>query len=132
MIKQFAGADSSALAARARAASESMGPDPISWLRQLAREVVAQVRATPDNAPLATLVGTMRLIDYLPTRIFELVVHNADLALATGRSYQPDPQASLIAWTVAAAVAAMSPEPMTGLLALTGRGPLPEGFSVVP
>jgi hypothetical protein len=77
------------------------------------------------------LVGVMRLIDYLPTLIFELVVHSADLAPATGRHYRPDAQASLIAWSLGTAVAALSPEPMPALLALTGRGPLPPGFSVV-
>lgn len=132
VIKQFAGADSAALAARARLAAESMGPDPVPWLRRLAHEVLAQVRATPDHAPVATLIGTMRLIDYLPTRIFELVVHSADLALAAGLRYEPDPQACLIAWAIGAGAAALAPEPMAGLLALTGRGPLPEGFSVVP
>ncbi|MGC4119908.1 MAG: maleylpyruvate isomerase N-terminal domain-containing protein [Myxococcales bacterium] len=132
VLEQFAGADSAALAARARAAAEGMGPEPLPWLRQLAQEVLAQVRATPDGAPLTTLVGSMRLVDYLPTRVFELVVHSADLALATGQRYRPAPQACLIAWTVAAAAAAAAPEPMPALLALTGRGPLPEGFSVVP
>ena len=127
---QFANADTAALA-RARQAGESMGADPILFLDELAREVLAQVQARADEAPAATLVGVMRLIDYLPTRIFELVVHSADLALATGRHYRPDAQASLIAWSLGAAVAALSPEPMPALLALTGRGPLPPGFSVV-
>jgi uncharacterized protein (TIGR03083 family) len=132
VMKYFASADATALAARARAAADGMGEDPNRWLEELSRDVLAQVNSTPDEAPLATIVGGMRLIDYLPTRIFELVVHSADLARATGRQYQPDPPAGLIAWAVGAAVAAMSADPTAGLLALTGRGPLPEGYSLVP
>ena len=128
---QFANADTAALAARARQVADSMGEDPNRWSHCLAREVLEELHNAPDEAPMATLVGVMRLIDYLPTRIFELVVHSGDIALAIGRSYQPDDQASLIAWSIAAAIIALSEEPMPGLLALTGRGPLPDGFSVV-
>ena len=129
---QFSSANASEFSARAQAAAESLGSDPVRWLETLARDVFAQVQNTPDDAPLETLVGGMRLIDYLPSRIFELVVHSADLALAIGRPYRPDTQASLIAWSVGAAVAALSPDPMPGLLALTGRAPLPQGYSIVP
>jgi hypothetical protein len=42
--------------------------------------VLAQVNTASDAVLVSTPVGGMRLIDYLPSRIFELAVHTLDIA----------------------------------------------------
>jgi hypothetical protein len=73
----------------------------------------------------------IHLSDYLRTRVIELVVHTIDLSRATGIAH------SLPDATVAEAVSLMSATAVRQghgvalLLSLTGRGAMPEGFSVV-
>ena len=73
----------------------------------------------------------MRLVDYLPTRTFELAVHTADLASALGVPPDaPAPAATQALHVVAdLAVAAGLAGPPS--LAATGRPALPAGFSVL-
>jgi hypothetical protein len=80
---------------------------------------------------VTTVVGGMRLRDYLPTRTFELVVHTSDLAAAIGvRPEVPAPAARQALLVVAdLAVAAGLAAPL--LLAATGRPGLPTGFTVL-
>ena len=73
----------------------------------------------------------MRLSTYLPTRTFELVVHGLDIARATGRPVTHPQEAVAEAVALAGAVAARSGRGGDVLLALTGRAPLPAGFSIV-
>jgi hypothetical protein len=80
---------------------------------------------------ITTIVGGMRLSDYLPTRTFELVVHTADLATALGAP--PDPPAAPAAQALALVGELAADEGLAGplLLAATGRHGLPAGFSVL-
>ena len=48
------------------------------------RRVLARVEATPDDAVLGTFVGGITLVDYLPSRVVELVVHTLDLTDVSG------------------------------------------------
>ena len=73
----------------------------------------------------------IRLPEYLRTRVFELVVHTIDLSRATGLAHALPESAVEDAVTLAAAVASRRGSGEDVLLALTGRRPLPEGFSVV-
>src|SRR5262249_11016231 len=75
-------ADPGSVAARGRAAGMALGPDPIVAVRDIAARVLAQVKTASDEVLVSTPVGGMRLIDYLPSRIFELAVHTLDLAAA--------------------------------------------------
>jgi hypothetical protein len=77
------------------------------------------------------MAGVMRLIDYLPSRIFELVVHTGDIGGATGMTTQTDPAPAVIALVLAAVIAAERDDFLDPLLALTGRGVLPPGYSVI-
>lgn len=121
---------------RARQAGRAIGPDPLAGLRAQYDEAVAAVAAHADDAPVATLAGVMRLADYLPCRIFELVVHTDDLARALGGPAVGTAPGSTAARTIAtvfaAAVAAENHDDAVVLLrALTGRALLPSGFTAL-
>ena len=121
--------DPAAVLERGRAAGTALGDDPAASVRDLAVEVLAKVADFGDGYVLTTIAGPMRLVDYLPTRTFELVVHGLDIGRATGLDpAYPEP---LVAQAVALAgqVAVRTGRGPDLLLALTGREPL--GFSVV-
>ena len=73
----------------------------------------------------------MRLADYLPSRVFELVVHTDDLARSLGTAAPGSPSARTIAATFAAGLAAEGRDDTTLLRGLTGRGGLPEDFTAL-
>ncbi|MXZ69596.1 MAG: hypothetical protein F4Z17_11675, partial [Acidimicrobiia bacterium] len=90
--------------------------------------VFCLVDALPDDHPVATPVGEMRLADYLPTRTFELVVHTLDLAGEVGED-NPVPESALsVALWLSTEVAARSGRAEDLLMALTGRAPLPSNL----
>jgi uncharacterized protein (TIGR03083 family) len=119
------------VAQRGREAGQALGPEPLDFIRTLADRVLLRVdQADPEQA-IAVLAGGMRLRDYVLTRTFELVVHTLDLASAIGAPVQLPPEAGRIALDLAISVALQSGEGAAVLRALTGRRPLPAGFSVV-
>lgn len=121
-----------AVAQRGRETGDALGKDPAEAVQDLVQRISILVRHTPGEALVATPAGTMTLIDYLPTRTFELAVHGLDLAraLAVGppASLSPAIAASL---ELAGAIGARLPSAPELLLLLTGRAGLPEGLSVV-
>jgi uncharacterized protein (TIGR03083 family) len=119
------------VAERGRAAGRAMGEDPAGFLAELDARVQAKVAAAPDDAFVGTPFGGMRLLDYLPTRTFELVVHGADLAAALGRTADPPVTALRSALRLVGDVLAGGGQGVDVLLALTGRRGLPDGFSLV-
>ncbi len=124
-------ADPDQVGRRGREAGQALGPDPLATAAGIADRVSALVDATPDGATVLTPVGRMRLVDYLPARAFELTVHGIDLARATG---QPVPEALLECAPEAVRLAvqiAPGDQRLEILLALTGRGALPSGYSVL-
>lgn len=124
-------ADPTEVIARGRDAGAALGENPINAALDIAQRVTAVVDASPDNALVATPVGTMTLMDYLPTRAFELTVHGIDLASA---SQQPIPHAhtEAAAYCVALLADIASPsDRIKTVLALTGRSGLPAGFSLL-
>jgi len=127
----IANVDPVAVAERGRAAGVALGDDPAGFVDALVARVLP-IADRPDNPLITTVAGGMRLASYLPTRTLELVVHSLDIAAATGL---PAPKfgeqvlAEVIGLAAGAAVLqGRGPEL---LLALTGRSPLPAGFSVV-
>jgi hypothetical protein len=95
--------------------------------------VLALVDSSPDDALVTSPLGTTStLIGYLPTRTFELAVHTLDLAGAVGvavpTTLAGPLRASLHLAADLADVRGYAPQV---LLALTGRRPLPQGFSVL-
>jgi uncharacterized protein (TIGR03083 family) len=118
-----------AVLARGRAAGAALGDDPVASVRDLADEVLAKVAGFGDGYVLTTVAGPMRLVDYLPTRTFELVVHGLDIGRATGLDPAYPEPVVVQAVTLAGEVAVRTGHGPDLLLALTGRQVL--GFSVV-
>jgi hypothetical protein len=125
-------ADAEAVAERGHRAGAALGDDPRAAVAALARRVVDLVDRSPDDALVTSPMGTMTLVGYLPTRIFELAVHTLDLAGATGVDV-PGALAAPLRASLHLATDLADSQGTTAdvLLALTGRRPLPQGFSVL-
>jgi uncharacterized protein (TIGR03083 family) len=120
-----------AVARRGREAGRALGNDPVASVADLTDRVQAKVGSAPDDAFVGTAAGGMRLVDYLPTRTFELVVHTADLTSALDIEPMPPAVAAASALRLATDLSLERGSAVDVLLALTGRRPLPAGFSVV-
>ena len=115
---------------RGRRAGAGLGADPAAAVDALVDEALAKLDGRDDES-IAVLGGAgMRLFAYLPTRIFELTVHGFDIADATGLEFTPPPPALRTAATLGAGIAGGMGRGEAVLRALTGRTPLPTGFSV--
>jgi uncharacterized protein (TIGR03083 family) len=123
-----AGAD---VAQRGRDAGAALGADPAAAVAEIAERVGRVVDAREGSELVTTIVGGMRLSDYLPTRTFELAVHTADLALALGEPLDVPTRAAAQALAVVAEVALTDGVAGPLLLLATGRTGLPTGFSVL-
>ena len=123
--------DNDAIAARGVKAGELLGEDPVAMLTALVVRASATAAAElPDRLVAIGPLG-IPLAEYLRTRVFELVVHGIDIAKATGIEHRiPE---SVIGETteLAARVAARKGRGVEVLMALTGRGGLASGFSIL-
>jgi uncharacterized protein (TIGR03083 family) len=123
--------DPAAVAARGREAGKALGAAPLATVRDTAQRVLQRVEAASDTALVQTPVGGMRLLDYLPTRVFELTIHTLDLASAVALAATP-PEAAARVTSALVVELALSRHKIAPLLrTATGRGPLPTGFSVL-
>lgn len=125
------GIDPAAVAERGRQAGRDLGDDPAATVDRLVAQALADIDAAGD--PLITVIGGLgiRLSTYLPTRTFELAVHGLDIARAVGLSYEPPAEVLAEATALAGQIAVASGHGAAVLLALTGRAPLPQDFSLV-
>jgi uncharacterized protein (TIGR03083 family) len=129
-----AAADDTAVAERGRAAGEALGTDPAAVAGEVAAiadRVLARVERCHGEEVVTTIAGGMRLVDYLPTRTFELVVHTVDLATALGVPAEPPPRPAAQALDLLAGLAVQEGVAARVLRAATGREGLPAGFSVL-
>ncbi|MDT0186216.1 maleylpyruvate isomerase N-terminal domain-containing protein [Microbacterium sp. ARD31] len=127
-------ADDAAVAERGRAAGEALGTgsaDVAEEVAAIADRVLARVERCHGEEVVTTIAGGMRLVDYLPTRTFELVVHTADLATALGVPAEPPPRPAAQALDLLAGLAVQEGVAARVLRAATGREGLPAGFSVL-
>ena len=124
-------ADPASVAARGRAAGAALGPDPTATVRAIAARVLAHVQTAADEALVSTPVGGMRLIDYLPSRIFELAVHTLDIAAALPVAVTLPETAAAVSLHLLADLAVQPGKAAALLLAATGRHALPTGFNVL-
>jgi len=115
---------------RAVQAGADLGTDPVAAVDALLARLQQRLPQETDRA-IVTIAGAMRLSDYLPTRTFELAVHSLDLAAACGLEVSLPPEVERAAAELAVQVAVRRGEGVPVLLALTGRAPLPAGYSVV-
>lgn len=124
-------ANVASVAARGREAGAALGPDPATVVRETAVRVLALVQTASDEALVSTPAGGMRLIDYLPTRIFELAVHTLDLAAALALPVTLPETTASVALHLLADLALQPGKAAPLLLASTGRQGLPSGFSLL-
>lgn len=122
--------DPAAIHARAQHAADALGERPLEAVQSL-RDRAMTVLASIGDPIIPTIAGGMLLSDYVPTRTFELAVHSLDLARALGRPDDLPPAVAGAALDLAVAIADRRGQTQSLLLALTGRVPLPPGFSVV-
>lgn len=124
------GADAQEVLARGVAAGRALGADPATAFSEIVERVIAAVTAA--GTPVITcLVGAIRLSDYLPTRTFELVVHGIDIARATRQDPEIPGSALRQAAALAVELAVTRGDGPRLLEALTGRGALSPGYSVL-
>jgi hypothetical protein len=124
--------------AAARAASTALGrrdatalgDDPGAAVRAMANAAEAALAEVSDDDIVESAAGGMRVVDWLPTRTFELVVHGLDISAATGIAFQPSGAALADATALAARLAVAAGDGVVVLRALTGRGGLPAGYAV--
>lgn len=120
-----------ASSADARETGAWLGDDAAARVSELIGLATAALAAARDDDVVTTPAGGMRVRDWLPTRTFELVVHGTDLATAAEVPFDLPPEVVAEAVTLAARVAVAVGDGGLVLRALTGRGGLPEHFSVV-
>ncbi len=123
--------DTPGVAERGREAGRALGADPVAAVQQLAERVEALVRTKDGSELLTSLGGGMRLVDYLPTRTFELVVHTADLCRALGVSVDVPAHAASQALRIVTDLATADGRAGDLLLAVTGRRPRGDDFSIL-
>ncbi len=71
-----------AVAARGIAAGHELGDEPAEVIETMVERVRVALRKVDDDPVIVVRLGTMRLSDYLDTRLVELVVHTSDIATA--------------------------------------------------
>jgi len=125
------GMDPAGVVERGRQAGRDLGDHPSEVIDGLVSRALADVADRGD--PLISVIGGagIRLHNYLPTRTFELAVHGLDIARAVDIPLELPADVVAEATALAARIAAAEGHGETVLLALTGRGQLPESFSVV-
>lgn len=109
------------VAERGRAAGRALGPDPAAEVAAVSERVVPTVPPLGPDHLLTTIVGGMRLADYLPTRTFELAVHTADIAAAIDAPLDVPAAAAHEALAIVGELAIAGGRAGTLLLAATGR-----------
>ena len=119
------------VAQRGRDAGAALGDDPAAAVAAIAARVRAIVEECDGTELVTTIVGGMRLRDYLPTRTFELAVHTADLALALGEPLDVPDRAAAQALGILTDIALTDGVAGALLLQATGRTGLRAGFSVL-
>ena len=124
-------ADPKQVAERGRAAGLEIIDDPKMMVRGFGMYVKNKLEELGDDHIMVTPVGGIRLIDYLPTRTFELIIHTMDLAIALGVNDEP-PESGLEATIqILGQLALYRGHAPSLILAATGRHVLSEGFSVI-
>lgn len=123
--------DPAAVAGRGRDAGAALGPDVGAAVEEIANRVLKRVHVEQPDALVDTPVGGMRLIDYLPTRTFELTVHTCDLAVALNQPLDLPQHAAVQSLTLVGELAVQAGTAGPLLLAATGRRTLASGFTVL-
>ena len=119
------------IAESGRAAGGELGDEPASFISAAAERAVQVVDGLPEATIIAYTNGGIRLDHYLQTRVLELTVHTLDLQVALGIEAEPPQEALSVTLHLLADLAADSGHGGALALAATGRGVLPDRFSVL-
>ncbi len=122
LARSIPGADDRAVAERGLQAGRDLGADPVATVHAAVARTRQALAAVGDQDPVVvTVVGGMRLSNYLPTRTFELLAHSLDLAAATDLPIQPPAEVVESAVQTAAAAAARLGDGVAVFRHLIGR-----------
>ena len=123
--------DDERVAERGRIAGRELGDDPLATMNADWARAEPVLDATDEDTVIDYDNGGIRFGDYLETRIFELTVHTLDLANAIGVEVEPSREALGVTLQLLAALAVESGRGAPLALSGTGRGPLPDGYTVL-
>ena len=105
---------------RAVEAAAGAPDDLVGWAQQVGAGAIARAAATADDAVVVHFAGSLRFVDYLGTRVTELVLHTFELQEACGRP--PDAPAGAVAVVDGVLLGlADRADPVALALALSGR-----------
>ena len=119
------------IAERGRAAGLEIIEDPKMMVRGFAMSVKNKLEELSDDHIMGTLTGGMRLIDYLPTRTFELIIHTMDLTKALGVESSPPRRGMETTLQMIGQLALNRGYAQDLILSSTGRDGLARGFTVL-
>ncbi|GAB7037500.1 MULTISPECIES: maleylpyruvate isomerase N-terminal domain-containing protein [Catenuloplanes] len=129
--RELLAASAASVTQNARDYGKALGDRPGAVVREHLARAGAALDGVGDDELVVSPVGAMKLRDWLSTRVLELVVHTSDIALAAGVPVTHDAAAVTEAAVFAARATAALGAGVPLVRALTGREPLPSGFSVV-
>ena len=119
------------VAERARTRAASFGDSPVEAARAVVAGTLDAVDALDDSALVTTNVGPVRLVDYLSTRVLEIVIHTMDVSLAAGVPVETSREALTVTLALLSDIAVEHGDGAALAMALSGRRSLPEGFNVL-
>ena len=119
------------VAERARTRAASFGDSPVEAARAVVARTLDAVDALDDAALVTTNVGPVRLVDYLSTRVLEIVIHSMDVSLAAGVPVETSREALTVTLALLSDIAVEHGDGIALAMALSGRRSLPEGFNVL-
>ncbi len=119
------------IAERGREAGRALGDDPAGAVRDIATRVLSLIERLPDDHPVNTPAGERPLVRYLRSRVTELTIHTVDLADALGLEVEAPEECWRVALYGLADMAVRGGSAKDVAFALTGRGALADGFSLV-
>lgn len=119
------------IAERGRVAGADLGAEPADAINAGLNRALGAIEGAEEDTIIAYDNGGMRLGDYLATRVLELTVHTLDIAEAIRVEVEPPREALAVTLHLLADLAADSGHGGKLALAATGRGLLPDRFSVL-
>ena len=119
------------IAERGRAAGLEIIEDPKMMVRGFAMYVKNKLEELSDDHIMGNLTRGMRLIDYLPTRTFELIIHTMDLTKALGVESSPPRRGMETTLQMIGQLALNRGYAQDLILSSTGRDGLARGFTVL-
>ncbi len=89
------------------------------------------VEGQGDDAPVTTSIGPVRLVDYLPTRVLEVVIHTLDVAEAAGLTLEPREGGLTFSLALLGEIAVQHGDGAVLALAISGRRAPGEAYNVL-